>query len=403
VSADSSRSSIRQLASRGLVVAGTAALLSTGTLPAEAVLPGANGDFVVVQENRQRSGADLDILRLDEKGRALTLTDSGLNQNVPKWSPDGRRIAFTSSSAIKVMNRTGGRSRVLVHGRDQWYPSFPVWSPDGSELAYVRYYWGQDGVERGEIHVLDLSTRKSRYIAPTGIQNTEIDWSPDGSQLVFQHWQWLVPQQRFAAHVLVVNSDGTGLIDLTLATGGVDDWRPSWTLDGRVVFRRLACAGLECDFYVVDPDGTDLEAVGLVGSWADGSAYLHTLRQSPDGSSWLLVVLDWSTRTHQLWTLDRSFADATLIFEPIFWFADWQPRCTQQGTPGDDLLQGTPDRDLICGLGGDDVIKGLGGDDVIFGHGGNDRIVGGAGADIVVGNAGRDRCDRDEEDHSRVC
>jgi hypothetical protein len=36
------------------------------------------------------------------------------------------------------------------------------------------------------------------------------------------------------------------------------------------------------------------------------------------------------------------------------------PRCTIQGTAGNDVLQGTAGPDVICGLGGDDTIRGLG-------------------------------------------
>lgn len=399
------------------VLCAALAVVAVQVLPAHAVLAGGNGGFVVVQEIERDSGIDLDILRLDANGgRPVNLTDSGLEQNVPRWSPDGRHIAYSSGASLVLMRSNGtGREVLVQHGPD-WYPTQPAWSPDGTRVAYSRHYWNEAGdIIRGEVYVLDLRTGKSRYVAPTGIVNSEVDWSPDGKHLVFQHWRWIVPEGAYGAHVMVVNRDGTGLIDLTAMTStGHDDWRPSWLHDGRIVFRRYGpgyprtCTTVGCSggFYVVNPDGTGLEMLPLGHTdWTgDGlNDRADRLRQAPDGTAWSLLVYDPVAGSHQLWTLDRSLTERTKLFEDVFWFADWQPRCTVRGTGDDDVLQGTRGRDLICGLGGDDVIEALGGDDVIFGHGGNDRIVGGAGRDIVVGNAGRDTCDVDARDFSRVC
>jgi hypothetical protein len=67
------------------------------------------------------------------------------------------------------------------------------------------------------------------------------------------------------------------------------------------------------------------------------------------------------------------------------------PRCTIDGTHGDDVLVGTPGDDVICGLGGNDVIHGRGGDDTLFGSFGDDVLDGGPGGDMLRGHWGRDR------------
>ena len=58
----------------------------------------------------------------------------------PAWSPDGRRIAFSSNRAngnidVWVMNADGGRPHRLTHaeGTDLG----PAWSPDGSRIAFT--------------------------------------------------------------------------------------------------------------------------------------------------------------------------------------------------------------------------------------------------------------------------
>ena len=71
-------------------------------------------------------------------------TISFLNGN-PAWSPDGKRIAFTSTGGrttgdghwhIYVMDANGGNPQKVSNENavDNWDPS---WSPDGERIAFV--------------------------------------------------------------------------------------------------------------------------------------------------------------------------------------------------------------------------------------------------------------------------
>ena len=85
------------------------------------------------------------VMNADGSGVArLTDIDSGLALG-PSWSPDGRRIAFTSlgedTSAIYVMNADGSDVTHLVDSAD-WAGVFhPLpsisWSPDGQQIAFT--------------------------------------------------------------------------------------------------------------------------------------------------------------------------------------------------------------------------------------------------------------------------
>ena len=67
------------------------------------------------------------------------------------------------------------------------------------------------------------------------------------------------------------------------------------------------------------------------------------------------------------------------------------PRCTIQGTRGDDVLRGTRGPDVICGRGGNDTMIGGDSYDVLIGGLGHDVLRGGRGVDVLIGGAGRDR------------
>jgi Tol biopolymer transport system component len=60
----------------------------------------------------------------------------------PKWSPDGRLIAFSADYELRVVSRDGSGERVVVSGRkgtDLLEPSYPVWSRDSRTIYYRTY------------------------------------------------------------------------------------------------------------------------------------------------------------------------------------------------------------------------------------------------------------------------
>jgi TolB protein len=101
----------------------------------------------------------------------------------PAWSPDGRRIAYVSfegnhSSIFVQTLRTGNRERISDAPGINGAPSF---SPDGRQLALT--LGGPDG--NLDIHVMDLSTRRTTRLTTNRAIDTEGSWTPDGDQIYF--------------------------------------------------------------------------------------------------------------------------------------------------------------------------------------------------------------------------
>jgi dipeptidyl aminopeptidase/acylaminoacyl peptidase len=152
------------------------------------------------------------------------VTTSQDSESAPRWSPDAKYLAFTSSRSgpakgdqVWLLDRTGGEAVQLtdVKGRLQGYE----WSPDSKRLALVvddadpdaeaepatpgqsrrapkpividRYKFKQDG--RGYllsgrhtyIYLFDIATKKTDRLTAGAWDETTPTWSPDGSKLAF--------------------------------------------------------------------------------------------------------------------------------------------------------------------------------------------------------------------------
>lgn len=105
----------------------------------------------------------------------------------PRWSPDGKLIAFTDLSngerrpirddgphRIYAVSADGGSPMLLLAG----YFGDPTWSPDGKSIAY--HYLRDSGTS--EVRILDLQNQKSTTV-PGSLGIWSPRWSPDGKHL----------------------------------------------------------------------------------------------------------------------------------------------------------------------------------------------------------------------------
>jgi Tol biopolymer transport system component len=81
-----------------------------------------------------------DVFLFDPRAGSVQGLTKGGDACRPRWSPDGRRIAFVSSAAdgkgdIWLMSADGsGKTRITE--RSETYDYFPSWSPDGTRIVF---------------------------------------------------------------------------------------------------------------------------------------------------------------------------------------------------------------------------------------------------------------------------
>jgi Tol biopolymer transport system component/tRNA A-37 threonylcarbamoyl transferase component Bud32 len=140
------------------------------------------------------------IMNADGSGR-IRLAEG----NSPTWSPDGKKISFTYSDDIYIVSSDGSNQTLLAEG---WNPT---WSPDGSKIAFVNggiYTMNADGSGQ---------TRLSDGWYPA--------WSPNGRQIAFSSYR--LPDGPNEVHIM--NADGSNQIRLA------EGESPTWSPDGRQI------------------------------------------------------------------------------------------------------------------------------------------------------------------------
>jgi len=124
--------------------------------------------------------------RIDGNER-LQLTFTPMESLQPRWSPDGKTIAFMGRSPGKPwqiyrISAQGGLPGPLAAGPDD--QASPAWSPDGNVLVYAGAPWQNNFVASSTaIYSLDLRTHQVAMLPDSqGLWSPR--WSPDGRYLV---------------------------------------------------------------------------------------------------------------------------------------------------------------------------------------------------------------------------
>ena len=214
-------------------------------------------------------------------GEAIPMTAKDASSSSPRWSPDGKYLAFLSArgegakTQIWTLYLGGGEAQKLTD-TIQGVRSYE-WSPMGGRIALVledpspeelesvqrakegkkpekkaqrpwvidRQDFKRDTVgyldrRRSHLYVFDVATRKITQVTSGDFDDSEPAWSPDGRFLAFTSNRTADADANYNTDIWVVAADnpdqGKSLVQVTTNPGS--DHTPAWSPDGKWI----ACA-----------------------------------------------------------------------------------------------------------------------------------------------------------------
>ena len=203
-------------------------------------------------------------------GNQQNLTNDPNSDLSPSWSPDGKRIAFVSyrdgkvhaihgwpTSEIYVMDADGGNPQNLTNNSDDDF--HPAWSPDGKRIAFTSYKDGHFIGEfeiTSEIYLMDADGGNQQKLTENRKNDFSPSWSPDGKRIAFSSDR---KGDFVNSEIYVMDADGGNLQRLTENRDW--DYAPSWSPDGKRIAFSSDGDNKQADIYVMDADGGNQQKI----------------------------------------------------------------------------------------------------------------------------------------------
>ncbi|MDE0088501.1 MAG: DPP IV N-terminal domain-containing protein [Candidatus Poribacteria bacterium] len=136
---------------------------------------------------------DFDIFMMNDDGRNVRkLTDTPFSEQSPRWSPDGKQIAYVKDLDITLSHimqtdlfimDIDGTNEIRLTDHPAADGPHIAWSPDGRKIAFVSLRTGHI-----DIHVVDVASRVVTQLtnnAVIGGLSSSPDWSPNGRHIAY--------------------------------------------------------------------------------------------------------------------------------------------------------------------------------------------------------------------------
>jgi Tol biopolymer transport system component len=247
----------------------------------------------------------IQIWLMDASGNQLSkITNMPAGACQPTWSPDGNQLAFTSpcdgrhdlypGAQIYLINADGTNLHLLPVPNDPQGDFDPAWSPDGKKIAFTSLRGGSP-----HIFLYDLVTNVLIQVTNSHYIDRQPFWEPGGTHLAFVR-MFLYAQVWWVDVTNPANLKETQFSPYN----NISDYWPAWSSNGQLVLYSQVQPGSN-PFLVglivsnriygterrIRPDGPDMSyPIAQVNISTDGN-YL-AFESWPDGLNHDIYTMD---------------------------------------------------------------------------------------------------------------
>lgn len=242
-------------------------------VPALASFPGQNGKIIWYSIGGDQT--DNDVFEMKPNGDdQQRLRDDNIDNYDPQFSPNGNRIAFSSSNNdLWVMNANGGNAHVISPN----YAEDPSWAGN-NRVMFQR---------NGELYIINVNGGLPNLLLnkETAANEEEPDWSAVTNRVAFVRW----PEAMVDPEIFTVKLNGTD--EKRLTNNGLYDDDPDWSPKAK----RLAytCSPGDADAEICTMKANGRNKVNLTNndlhadeeaSWSPNGMFL-VYERNTDGTS----------------------------------------------------------------------------------------------------------------------
>ncbi len=176
----------------------------------------------ILAAGTQRRGQ---LVRYDATTHQAVPYLSGISAGELSFSRDGKWIAYVSYPDMSIWRcRTDGTERLQL--TNSTAATLPRWSPDGSKIAFISAVWGKPW----KIFVVSAQGGTAQELIAESKNEVDVDWSADGNQLVFGRLS-----EQSDAEPLQIQLYDLRTQKLSAIPDSAGLFSPRWSPDGRVI------------------------------------------------------------------------------------------------------------------------------------------------------------------------
>ncbi len=220
------------------------------------------------------------------------------------WSSDSRFLVFAQSGelgpSIYRLEIASGGIMNLTADYQKWN-HYPMWSPASDQIAFVTDRAVGGGNVTDNIWLMAPNGSGLRNLTNCETwENTKPAWSPDGQEIAFYRWSLFGDPQRGPGGIWAVKADGSSERLVVAADLFLNPDPPVWSPDGQWITLTFGDLDEE-DVWIVPAEGgkmiqlSDLPGQASMISWSPDSQALLFMNTHNDTMSLYVVAVDGST------------------------------------------------------------------------------------------------------------